>query len=108
MLTHTLKSFGSSGFQHLTRNCQIILADCLERGTPDVHLLASDVNADLLLRAGWLVEQMNMIPKARSFSIPHDRWSQLLAMKPQLLNPAMSQELARYRALKPDLFKREV
>jgi hypothetical protein len=78
----------------------------VDKGTPEVQLLASDVHGDLLCRTGWLVEQNNMVPKARSFNIPYDRWSQLIAMKPQLLTPGMQAELARYRALKPDLFKR--
>lgn len=108
MLTHTLKSFSSGGFQQLNRNCQIILADCLDRGIPEVLLPDTDVNADLLLRTGWLVEQLNMVAKARSFAIPYDRWAVLTNMKAQLLTPAMHAEIARYRSLKPDFFKRSI
>jgi hypothetical protein len=108
MLTHTLKSFGSNGFQQLTRNCQVILADCLDRGTPEVLLSDSDLNADLLCRTGWLVEQCNMVAKARSFAVPYERWAQLTAMKAQLLTPAMHADITRYRSVKPDFFKRTI
>ena len=66
----------------------------------------TDVNADLLLRTGWLVEQANMVAKARSFAIPYERWAALTNMKPQLLTAGMHAEIARYRSLKPDFFKR--
>ena len=101
-----MKSFGSNGFQQLTRTCQIILADCLDRGTPEAQLLASDVNGDLLCRTGWFVEQNTMVPKARNFAIPYDKWSQLTAMRAQILSTGMQAELSRYRALKPDFFRR--
>jgi hypothetical protein len=78
----------------------------LDRGTPEVLLSDTDVNADLLLRTGWLVEQANMVAKARSFAIPYERWAALTNMKPQLLTAGMHAEIARYRSLKPDFFKR--
>jgi hypothetical protein len=108
MLTQSLKSFGSSGFQQLNKNCQVILADCLERCTPEVLLPEADVSADLLCRSGWLVEQYNIVAKARSFAIPHDRWAQLMAIKVQVLTPSLKADIARYRSVKPDFFKRNV
>ncbi len=107
MLSNTFSKINLAevtGFQRLPQPCQIIIADCLEKGSPYIDLLTEDVNGDLLRRQGWLLETTSMMPGVRSYSIPYDKWRELNVAKRHILTQSILAEVVRQRALRPSLF----
>lgn len=89
-----------SGFRRLSRNAQLILADCLDRGHPQVTLAANDIHADMLRRLGWLQEVVSMTPQTRTFLVPPQHWYELQSIRDQLLSADMRGELQRLREMR--------
>lgn len=106
MLAYAFRSPNFMGFQQLSKSCQLIIADCLDKDIPYLDISGFDPNADYLCRQGWLVEEQSITAGGRSFAIPDAKWRELLALRHQILTDGMRSELARYRATRTNLFAR--
>lgn len=106
MLANAFKSSGFTGFQQLSKGGQLILAECLEKGSAEIDLPANDMNADFLARMGWLKEEPTMTPGWRSFTVPVERWRELLSIRTSILTPGVMTELQNLKARRPKQFTR--
>ncbi len=101
MLAQVLKSVGFSDFYHLSIQQQLILADCLDRGLPQIALPASNVHGDYLVRIDWLQEEVSVDTSMRMFTIPPARWSTLRHIKDEILTPSMKSAIVLFRNTLP-------
>ena len=107
MLAQAMKSVvGFTDFYNLSPQQQLILADCLERGLPQISLPASNVHADYLCRIDWLKEEVSVDTSVRMFTIPPARWSTLRHIKDEVLTPLMVSELRLFRNTLPTNYGR--
>lgn len=98
MLAHAFKAQGFSGYYQLGVTQQVILADCLDRGSSEIVLPAQNAYGDALSRNGWFKENPSVSIEVRSYSIPAAKWQELQSMKAEILTPQMKNDVQRYRA----------
>jgi hypothetical protein len=102
MLAHAMRSsLGFSGYYQLGVTQQTILADCLDRGSSEIVLPAHNAYGDALCRNGWLRENPSVNIEVRSYTIPSNKWQELLTMRTEILTPQMRGDVQRFRATIP-------
>jgi hypothetical protein len=99
MLAHAMRSsLGFSGYYQLGVTQQVILADCLDRGSAEIVLPAHNAYGDALSRNGWLKENPSVNIEVRSYTIPSLKWQELQTMRSEILTPQMRNDIQRLRA----------
>ena len=99
MLAHAMRSsLGFSGYYQLGVTQQVILADCLDRGSSEIVLPAHNAYGDALSRNGWLRENPSVNIEVRSYTIPSAKWQELQTMRNEILTPQMKGDVQRFRA----------
>ena len=85
MLAQAMRSVGFTDFYHLSLPQQLILADCVDRGRPQISLPAANAHADYLCRIDWLKEEISVDTSVRMFTVPAARWSTLRHIRTEIL-----------------------
>lgn len=99
MLAHAMRSsLGFSGYYQLGVTQQVILADCLDRGSAEIMLPAQNAYGDALSRNGWLKESPSVNIDVRCYTIPPQKWQELQTMRAEILTPQMRNDIQRLRA----------
>src|SRR5262249_15807280 len=102
MLAHALRTPTFTGYHQLSKSSQLLLADCIARGVPELELSGNEPALAYLRERGWLVQDGGI----RAFSIPPEKWRELVAMKNSILTPSMIAEVRNFQARKPLRFGR--
>jgi hypothetical protein len=106
MLAQAIRSVGFTDFYHLAPPQQMILADCVDRGIPQIALPASNVHADYLCRIDWLQEEVSVDTSVRMYTIPPARWSTMRHIREEILTPSMKSQLVLFRNTLPNHYGR--
>jgi hypothetical protein len=105
MLAHAMRSsLGFSGYYQLGVTQQVILADCLDRGSSEIVLPAHNPYGDALCRNGWLRENPSVNVEVRSYTIPSNKWQELQTMRTEILSTQMKGDVQRFRATIPSRY----